>query len=59
MSGTIDIGIPRRTEVSLDARLLSGKLRIPDPENSVEPAERQVSITAKLVSGDLRINRAD
>jgi DUF4097 and DUF4098 domain-containing protein YvlB len=59
MSGTIDIGIPRRTEVSLDARLLSGKLRIPDPEDSMEPAERQVSITAKLVSGDLRINRAD
>jgi len=59
MSGTIDLGIPRRTEVSLEARLLSGNLRLPDPEQSQEEPERRMSIRAKLVSGDLRINRAD
>jgi DUF4097 and DUF4098 domain-containing protein YvlB len=58
MSGSVDIGIPRRTEVSLDANLLSGKLRLPDPEPTLEPPERQTSIRAKLVSGDLLIERA-
>jgi DUF4097 and DUF4098 domain-containing protein YvlB len=57
MSGTVDIGIPRRTEVSLDANLLSGKLRLPDPEPSQGEPERQTSIRAKLVSGDLTIER--
>lgn len=57
MSGTIDLGIPRRTEVSLDANLLSGKLRLPDPDPSQEEPERQMTIRAKLVSGDLRITR--
>lgn len=57
MSGTIDLGIPRRTEVSLDVNLLSGKLRVPDPEPTQEEPERHVSIRAKLVSGDLRIDR--
>jgi len=58
MSGSVDIGIPRRTEVSLDANLLSGKLRLPDPETTQEDPERQTSIRAKLVSGDLIIERA-
>lgn len=57
MSGTIDLGIPRRTEVSLDANLLSGKLKLPEPENGDEAPERQMEIRAKLVSGDLRIER--
>jgi DUF4097 and DUF4098 domain-containing protein YvlB len=57
MSGTVDIGIPRRTEVSLDANLLSGRLRLPDPEPTQGEAERQTSIRAKLVSGDLTIER--
>lgn len=57
MSGSVDIGIPRRTEVSLDANLLSGKLRLPDPEPTHEDPERQTSIRAKLVSGDLTIER--
>jgi DUF4097 and DUF4098 domain-containing protein YvlB len=59
MSGSIDLGIPRRTEVSLDANLLSGKLRLPEPDTSEEEPERQMSIKVKLVSGDLRITRAD
>jgi DUF4097 and DUF4098 domain-containing protein YvlB len=58
MSGSVDIGIPNRTEVSLDANLLSGKLRLPDPEPTQEDPERQTSIRAKLVSGDLTIERA-
>lgn len=57
MSGSVDIGIPRRTEVSLDANLLSGKLRLPDSEPTQEDPERQTSIRAKLVSGDLIIER--
>lgn len=57
MSGTIDLGIPRRTEVSLDANLLSGRLRVPDPDPGQEEPERHMTIRAKLVSGDLRINR--
>lgn len=59
MSGSIDLGIPRRTEVSLDANLLSGSLRVPEPDTSDEEPERQMSIKVKLVSGDLRITRAD
>jgi DUF4097 and DUF4098 domain-containing protein YvlB len=58
MSGSVDIGIPHRTEVSLDANLLSGSLRLPDPEPAQEAPERQTSIRAKLVSGDLIIERS-
>lgn len=57
MSGTVDIGIPSGTEVSLDCNLLSGKLRLPDPEPTDRVPERQMSITAKMVSGDLNIER--
>lgn len=57
MSGSVDLGIPRRTEVSLDVNLLSGKLRLPKPESSQEEPERQVSVRAKLVSGNMTINR--
>ena len=57
MSGSIDLGIPRRSEVSLDVNLLSGKLRLPDPEPREGDPERQVSIRAKLVSGDMTIER--
>lgn len=59
MSGTIDLGIPRRTEVSLDVNLLSGKLKLPEPETGDESPERQMEIRTKLVSGDLRIERVD
>lgn len=59
MSGGVDLGIPSRTEVSLDVNLLSGKLKLPEPEtDDVEP-ERQMEIRAKLVSGDLRIERVE
>lgn len=58
MSGTIDLAIPSRTDVDLDVNLLSGRLRVPDPEPRTEPAVRQMSIRAKLVSGDLNIRRA-
>ena len=58
MSGSVDIAIPSRTEVSLDATLLSGRLRLPDPEPTQGDPVRQTSIRAKLVSGDLTIERA-
>lgn len=57
MSGEVTLGIPRRTEIELDASLLSGSLRAPDPERSDEPPERRMSIKVKLVSGDLRFER--
>jgi DUF4097 and DUF4098 domain-containing protein YvlB len=59
MSGDVDLGIPRRTEVDLDVNLLSGRLRLPDPEPRQGDPERQMSIKAKLVSGNLTIKRAD
>jgi DUF4097 and DUF4098 domain-containing protein YvlB len=59
MSGSIDLGIPRRSEVSLDANLLSGSLRLPEPDTSDEEPDRQMSIKVKLVSGDLRITRTE
>lgn len=57
MSGSVDLGIPSGTEVSLDVNLLSGRLRLPDPEPNPGPPERQMSIRAKMVSGDLTIDR--
>lgn len=57
MSGSATIGIPRRSEVSLDVNLLSGNLHLPDPEPRQGDPERQVSLQAKLVSGDLTIER--
>lgn len=57
MSGAIDLGIPEGTTVDLDVSLLSGKLRVPDPDVRTGPAKRQMSIRAKLVSGDLTISR--
>lgn len=57
MSGDVDMGIPRRTEIDLDINLLSGRLRVPDPEPRTGDPERQMSIRAKLVSGDLSLKR--
>lgn len=57
MSGDIDLGIPSRTEIDLDVNLLSGKLRVPDPEPRTGAPERRMSIRAKLVSGDLTLKR--
>lgn len=58
MSGDIDMGIPTGTNVDLDVRLLSGKLRLPDVERREEAPKRQMSIRAKLVSGDFTIHQA-
>lgn len=57
MSGEVVLGIPRRTEIDLDVNLLSGKLRLPDPEPSPGEPERQMSLRAKLVSGNMTIQR--
>ncbi len=58
MSGEVELGIPRGTDVELDANLLSGKLRVPDSEPRQGPVERHMAIKARLVSGDLTIDRA-
>lgn len=58
MSGTMTLGIPSGTSVDLDVSLLSGKLKLPKPEEGGgAPVERSMSINAKSVSGDLKINR--
>lgn len=57
MSGDIDLAIPRGTEIDLDVNLLSGSLRVPDPEPRSGAVSRQMSIRAKLVSGDLTLER--
>ena len=57
MSGSIDLRIPRGTEVDLDVSLLSGRLNLPEPEHPQEGAQRSMSIRAKSVSGDLTIDR--
>lgn len=58
MSGAVAVGVPRGTTLDLDVSLLSGRLRLPEPEADRKPTERHMSIKAKLVSGDLTINRA-
>ncbi|MEE8406371.1 MAG: DUF4097 family beta strand repeat-containing protein [Acidimicrobiia bacterium] len=57
MSGTAIIGVPTGTRLDLDATLLSGKLKLPQPVSDSPPSERQMTIKAKLVSGDLTIRR--
>lgn len=57
MSGDVDLAIPRGTEIDLDINLLSGRLRVPDPQPRSGDPERQMSIRAKLVSGDLTLKR--
>lgn len=57
MSGQVTVGVPGGTSLDLDASLLSGRLRVPEPQDRSGPADRQMAIKAKLVSGDLVINR--
>ena len=59
MSGDIEIGIPPRSNVSLDVNLLSGRLRLPDSPGRKEPPARHMSIKGKAVSGDFTINLVD
>lgn len=58
MSGTVHLGIPTGTTVELDVSILSGKLRLPDPEERREAPVRHMTIRAKLVSGDFVIDRS-
>lgn len=59
MSGTVRVGIPAGTRLDLDATLLSGNLKLPEPAPDTPRSERQMTIKAKLVSGDLTIQRVE
>ena len=58
MSGTVNLGIPPRTRVSLDAHTLSGEVRLPSPAGGQQDPESSIRVKARLVSGDLRVFRA-
>jgi DUF4097 and DUF4098 domain-containing protein YvlB len=57
MSGAVRIGIPAGTRLDLDASSLSGRIRLPSPNPSPEPPEREMTARIRLISGDLRIDR--
>lgn len=57
MSGDVEVGVPARTKLDLDATLMSGELHHPESGGGSEPSSRQMAIRVKLVSGDLRIHR--
>jgi DUF4097 and DUF4098 domain-containing protein YvlB len=60
MSGGVQIGIPSRTRLDLDASTLSGKVSLPASSGpSPGPPEREMSVKVRLVSGNLRIDRVD
>lgn len=59
MSGDIDINVPPRTKVSLDASVMSGKLRLPDTPARKEPPLRHMTVNAKTVSGDFTLSLTD
>ncbi len=58
MSGSVTLGVPPRTRVSLDANTLSGQVNLPEPSQSEETPEAKMSIKVRLVSGDLNLFRA-
>lgn len=59
ISGDLSIGIPSGRTVKLQAKTLSGSMRLPDRKPSGGGSGREVSIRLKSVSGDIRISRAD
>lgn len=56
MSGSVRLGVPERTRVSLDAKTLSGQVKIPRGSGDGAP-DRNLSIRIRSVSGDLQLKR--
>lgn len=57
VSGSVRVGIPAGTAVSLDATTRSGDIRLPEPSAGDTAPIGHANVTARLVSGDLTIKR--
>ncbi len=59
MSGTVRVGLPAGRTVRLDARTLSGSVRLPPRKPSSGTSSAQVALRLKSVSGDIVIDRLE
>lgn len=59
MSGDLIVGLPPGRTVKLNARTLSGSVRLPERKPSSEMAVPVVSVRLKSVSGDITIRRLE
>ncbi len=60
-SGRMRIGLPKGTKVALDARSLSGDIRLPEraPSGGAREDRRQVRAKLRTISGDIELIRLD
>lgn len=59
ISGDMAAGLPPGRTVKLQAKTLSGSVRLPDRKQSTDGKGPEISVRFKSVSGDLRITRTD
>lgn len=59
ISGDLWLGMPRGRTVKLDAKTLSGSVRLPERKQPSSAPGPMVSLRLKSVSGDIRITRLD
>lgn len=57
ISGDVAVGLPSGRTVKLQAKTLSGSVRLPDRKQSTGGNGPEVSVRLKSVSGDIRITR--
>ena len=60
-SGNLRIGLPRGTKVALDARSMSGSIKLPEraPAGGTVGERRQVKAKLRTISGDIELTRLD
>lgn len=59
VSGDVFVGLPSGRTVRLQARTLSGSVRLPERKQTATSSGPEVSLRLKSVSGDITIRRAD
>lgn len=59
ISGDVTVGLPSGRTVKLQAKTLSGSVRLPDRKQSTGGSGPEVSLRLKSVSGDIRISRLE